>query len=291
MQPSLTERAPNSNNFMLGRQGRTVRNFTYHHVVGTAESAVSRFQQPVQVSSHFIVGPNVIYVMVDTDNTAFTNGNWESNLQSVTIEHAGTWLNGFRDEAVINNSAKLTAWLRTLYPNATPNRHRDVSSTACPGELPVEEIWNRASNILNPPAPAPPPPVVPAPKIVVVDVQNKIVVTNKDANLWDLNFTSFPTAKSLKTIPKGTEVEISATARHPLGTTYYLTEYSFSKGIMNGINVKDCTDKVVVIPPVIPPVVPPTEPPKPPTKDQEQDARLGIIEASIEAIKKFFGGK
>lgn len=288
-QPMLTERIPHPANFMYGRQGRTVRNVTFHHVVGTAESAVSRFQTPVQVSSHFIVGPNVIYVMVDTDDTAYTNGNWEANLQSVTIEHAGTWLNGFRDEKVINNSVQLVAWLRTLYPAATPNRHRDVFATACPGELPVEEIWAKAGNIINPPA-QPQPPVVPAPKLTVVDIKNKIIVTNKDANLWDLSFTKFSDAKSLKVIPKNTEVEVSATAKHPLGSTYYLTEYSFSKGVMNGINVVDCKDKVTEVPPTIPPVTPKPEQPKP-SRDDVQDQRLGVIEAFIEAIKKFFGGK
>ena len=281
-QPPLDIRL--SPNYTTGRNGVTVKKLTFHHVVGSAESAISRFSNPSQqVSAHFVVAPNKIYCCVDTDNTAWTNGNWASNLESVTIEHAGDWRFGFRDEGVIQQSAILVAWLRTLYPSATPIRHRDVSQTACPGDLPVEEIWNRATQILNPPAPQPPV-VLPAPKLTVIDVQNKIVVTNKDANLWDLSFTSYANAKSVKTLPKGTEVEVSATAKHPLGSTYYLTEYSFSKGIMNGINVVDVADKVITVPPTIPPVTPPVDPPKPPTKDQEQDNRLSKSEQGFKTL-------
>jgi len=68
---------------------------------------------------------------------------------------------------------------------------------------------------------------------------------------------------TFKTLPKGTEIEVSATAKHPLGGIYYLSEYSFSKGIMNGINSVDVDEISVkpVDPVVVPPVVP--EPPKP----------------------------
>ena len=113
------------------------------------------------------------------------------------------------------------------------------------------------------------------------------MVTNKDANLWNLDFTTWAGAQSVKVIPKGTEVEISATAKHPLGGTYYLSEYSYSKGIRNGINIADCTDKVVVVPPTIPdpPVVP--EKPNPDTpKDKEQDERISKLETAVKALQE-----
>lgn len=140
-----------SPNYTKGRQGTPVRKITFHHAVGSAQSAVNRFLKPSeQVSAHFIVAPDRIICMVNTDDTAWTNGVWASNLESVTIEHEGDWRNGFRNEATINNSARLVAWLRKLYPTATPNRHRDIKATACPGDLPVEEIWNKATDILFP---------------------------------------------------------------------------------------------------------------------------------------------
>jgi N-acetylmuramoyl-L-alanine amidase CwlA len=262
--------------------------------VGTASSALSKFLNPANESSaHFVVDTDKIYCLVDTDNTAYTNANWASNLESVTIEHAGDWRNGYRNEGVINQSAILVAWLRSLYPNATPQRHREVAATACPGDLPVEEIWNKATAILNPPKPAPAP-VPPATPIQITDIANRVVVTKKDANLWDLNFNTWAEAKSVKVIPKGTEVEISAVAKHPLGSSYYMTEYSFSKGIKNGINVVDCEEKPpvveppIVVPPVDPPVTPPIEPPVEPTYPNwfvEFWLKL------IEAIKNILGRK
>ena len=71
----------NSNNYMIGRNGTPVRRIAFHHVTNTAATAISRFQQNVQVSAHFIVAPDAVYCMVDTDNTAYTNGNWASNLE------------------------------------------------------------------------------------------------------------------------------------------------------------------------------------------------------------------
>lgn len=278
-----------SPNFTPGRQGTPVRKITFHHVVGTAASAVSKFKNPAsQTSTHFVVASNKIYCCVDTDDTAYANANWPSNLESVTIEHEGTWLNGFRDQGVIDQSAILVAWLRSLYPNATPNRHRDVYPTACPGDLPVEEIWNRATGILNPPKPPAPIPL-PAPKLTVTDVQNRIVVVSKDTDLWDLSFTTWTDAKSVKKLPKGTELEISAVALHPLGGQYYLTEYSFAKGINNGVNVKDCAEKPAPptpVPPTPTPIPPTPEPPKP-SKDDEQDSRLNVLEKAVKAIQDF----
>jgi len=155
-----------SPNYTPGRAGTPVRHITFHHIVGPVSSAVTRFSDPAQqVSTHFAVGSENVYCFVNTDDTAWGNGVWASNLESISIEHEGDWRNGYRNEAVLANSARLVAWLRSLYPDATPNRHRDIMATACPGDLPVEEIWARASNILNP-TPPPPPPVVVPPVIV-----------------------------------------------------------------------------------------------------------------------------
>jgi hypothetical protein len=131
---------------------------------------------------------------------------------------------------------------------------------------------------MKPPVVVPPvaSPTVPDVNLQIIDIQNRKVVTNKDANLWDLHFTTWAGAKSVKVIPKGTEVEVSATAKHPLGGIYYLSEYSYSKGIMNGINSADVSeiavkpvDPPVVVPPtpVVPPVVPPVTPPVTPPID------------------------
>lgn len=262
-----------SPNYSPGRQGCGVENITFHHCVGSAASAVSKFASSAsQTSSHFVVAPDKVYCCVDTDNTAWTNGNWDSNIRSVTIEHEGNWQWGFRDEGVIEQSARLVAWLRVLYPNASPNRHRDVASTACCCDLPVEEIWDRASNILNPVAPPPAPIPVPPPanQIKLTDINNQTLTTNKKTNLYDLN-----TLGVVKAVDKGVNVLISATATVN-GELYYLTEYSYSKGINNGFKAADfkVEPEPIPVPPNIvvlpveppaapPPVYNPTTPPKP----------------------------
>jgi hypothetical protein len=67
------------------------------------------------------------------------------------MEHHGDWRNGYRNEQVIENSARVVAWLRDQGLVNRPIRHRDVSliGTACPSDLVVEEIWNRATDIIN----------------------------------------------------------------------------------------------------------------------------------------------
>jgi len=162
-QPPLDIRI--SPNKTYGRQGTPVRKITFHHTVASALSAVQRFLNPSSgTSAHFIVTPSKIYCCVDTDDTAWTNGKWASNLESVTIEHEGDWRFGYYNQGVIDQSAILVAWLRSLYPEATPNRHREIVATACPGDLPVELIWNKATEILYPPLPVPV--VVPEPVVV-----------------------------------------------------------------------------------------------------------------------------
>lgn len=168
--------------------------------------------------------------------------------------------------------------------------------------------WWRAQREAPPVPPVPAPVTPPTVTLQISDIQNKKVKLVRDANLWDLGFTTWATAKSVKTLPVGTVVEVSALAKHPLGGEYYLSEYSYSRGVGNGINVKDCQDYVdpvappkdtsVVQPPEdapineAPVITPdPTPVPVPVSdKDKEQDARLGVIEAFINAIKNFFKG-
>jgi hypothetical protein len=154
---------------------------------------------------------------------------------------------------------------------------------------------------MNPPVVVPPiqAPTPPTASIQITDVQNRKVVLNKDTNLWDLTFTTWAGAKSVKTLAKGTEIEVSATAKHPLGGLYYLSEYSFSRGIMNGINSADCDEievkpvdpPVVVEPPVEPPVV--VEPPivTPPTTPEMPNLWQLFIQSLVTLIKFLLGRK
>lgn len=290
------------NNYTVGRQGNVPKYITFHHAVGTMESVQQAWSNPArQGSSHFAVGARGAWQFVDTDNTAWCNGDWNSNLVSISIEHEGDWRFGYTNEECIEQSAQLVALLRKTHPTIIGfNRHRDIFGTQCPGDLPCERIWDRATQIMNPPVVLPPvaPPTPPISAVQVLDVQNRKVVLNKDTDLWDLTFTTWSDAKSVKRLSKGTEIEVSATAKHPLGGLYYLSEYSFSKGIMNGINSEDCDEivvapvdpPVVVEPPVTPPVEPPVEPPvvTPPVTPEAPTSNLWqLLAQSLIAIVKF----
>lgn len=153
--PNIIWRGAHPNNFTVGRPGGG-RNGqeTFHHVVGSAESAVIVFNNPSRgASSHFVVTdqPGVIFQCVDLNNTAWTDGNWASNLRAVTVEHHGDWRNGYNNPVVAENAALLCAWLRDQGIVTHPVRHRQVSdkATVCPADLPVEAIWNRATQIIQ----------------------------------------------------------------------------------------------------------------------------------------------
>jgi hypothetical protein len=115
-----------------------------------------------------------------------------------------------------------------------------------------------------------------------------MLVANKDAELWDLSFAKWADAKSVKVLPKGTQIEISATVKHPLGGMYYLTEYSFKQGIMNGINVSDMSEPEPTPPAppsdTPPPVVVPEPTPEP---DTELEQRVSTLERLVKAITDF----
>lgn len=154
--PNIQWRGAHPNNFTVGRPGagRDGRN-SFHHVVGSAESAVVVFNQANRgASSHFVITDREdvqAFQCVDINNTAWCDGNWESNLRTISMEHHGDWRNGYNNPRVLENSAWLVAWLRENYGVTRPIRHRDVATngTICPADLPVEAIWNRSSQIIE----------------------------------------------------------------------------------------------------------------------------------------------
>lgn len=263
------------------------------------DNIVNFFLRRTDGSVNYVLSDNKITYMVNPNDVAFCSQS--GNATTISIEHQPTLgAEGYKKSGwLVNQLEGLYGRELQLFP------HNYWYGTACPGNLDINRIraeanaW-KSGNYDPQPAPTPTPAPTPPPtiKLEITDIVNKTVRIIKDpsANLWNLNFGKYADAQPIKALPKGTEIEVSATAKHPLGSTYYLSEYSFSKGIGNGINIKDCEDVNVekpttLPPPVITPVpsVPPPAP-NPPTKDEEQDRRLGIIEAFIEAIKKFFGG-
>jgi len=153
--PNIVWRGAHPENFTIGRPGGGLdgRN-TFHHVVGSAESAVLVFNSNTRgVSSHLVITDRAdvaAWQCVDFANTAWCDSNWQSNLRTISMEHHGDWRFGYNNAQVLENSAKVVAWLRDQNLVSRPVRHREVSTVAtlCPADLPVEAIWNRATQII-----------------------------------------------------------------------------------------------------------------------------------------------
>ena len=263
--PNIIWRGAHPNNFTVGRPGggRDGRN-TFHHVVGSAESAVIVFNNPNRgASSHFVITaqPDVIFQCVDLNNTAWCDGNWDSNLRTISMEHDGTWLNGYDNPTVRENSAKLVAWMMDQGLVGYPVRHRDVSQlgTACPGDLPVEAIWNRAKEIVA----AYNQPVDNRPEWMKnrSEVPGKMVYA-QSAGIFvhNLNDPDQPLDSRRFALNQNFEIKGQTIAG---GKEFWITRSSFDANIASGLLKSDVADA---------PFVPPTpqiivEAPKPTTPD------------------------
>jgi hypothetical protein len=259
--PNIIWKGAHSSNFTVGRPGGS-RNGqeTFHHVVGSADSAVAVFKNPSRgASSHFVVTatPGVIYQCVNLKDTAWTDGNWQSNLRSITVEHHGDWRNGYNNAVVLENAAKLVAWLRDQGLVTHAVRHRQVSTTGtiCPADFPVEAVWNRATQIIkdyNAPKPAPQPEWLKNRKATSV----KRVYAQKDGlrliNLADPSkFADSRVFAINQDFEIGSETTVS-------GVKYYLTVSSTNANLPNGIRASEVAQT-----PYVPPVVTPPKPETP----------------------------
>ena len=247
----------NGNNFTPGRSGNPVRYVTIHHSAGWEATLRYLWADPNRNgSSHFWVGnqPGQIEQYVDTDDTAWTNGNWQSNLQSITIEVRGDW-RGYYDQQTLNNLETLLQQIRKNYPQADIQYHKDVSDkiTLCPADLKdkgyARTVWDRVTGWLNPPKP-------PAPSITYTKITPKRIKLIRAANLWNFNFTDWTKAQAVKAYEAGSVIDVVAVGKNALGGEYYMTAYSYNDGAIrqtNGFNVKDAIDYVpeITLPPTV----------------------------------------
>lgn len=255
--PSIQWRGAHPNNFTVGRQGvsRDGRN-TSHHVVGSAESAVLVFNQPNRgASSHFVITDRAdvqVFQCVNLNDTAWCDGNWESNLRTISMEHHGDWRNGYRNQQVINNAAHLVAWLRENYGVTRPIRHRDVSltGTICPADLPVEEIWNKATEIIkqyNQPV-TPPAPEWQRNRAGIP--QKTVYAQAAGFFLRNLNDPNQPA--DARRFPLNQDFVVAGKTTVG-GQEYYITKSSMDLNLPNGLKVSEVADKPWAPPVVIPP--------------------------------------
>ena len=234
-------------------KGRTapVRKLTIHHSAGWENTLRYLWADPNRNgSSHFWVGNQAAQIeqYVDTADTAWTNGNWTSNCESITVETRGDW-RGYYDRATLDNLYLLMVQLLPHYPQLLVEFHMDVSTkvTLCPADLKhkgyAKAEWDRAVAAVNKP-------VTPTPPAAVVSykaITPKRVKLIRPANLWNFSFTDWSKAVAVKPYPAGEVLDVVAIATNALGARYYMTAYSYNAGAVratNGFNVVDCEDYV-----------------------------------------------
>ena len=136
-----------ANNYVVGRNGRKIEIITIHHMASvlTAEECGKLFQDETRnSSSHYGIGKNgEVGLYVDEENTAYTNGDSESNSIAVTIETSNSKIGDdypVSDE-VLNVLIKLVADvakrnnLGTLVKGQNLTWHKMHAETSCPGEF------------------------------------------------------------------------------------------------------------------------------------------------------------
>lgn len=163
-----------SANFTPGRE-RGITRITIHHMAGVMSSndCGRVFQNPeTSASAHYGIGVNGdIAAYVDESNTAWSDGYWDSNAQTISIETSnsskfGDWpVSDASYNALIDLVADIATrnGLGNLQVGVNLFKHQDFVATTCPGPYlaaRMQDIADRANakmNGLTPPAPSPSP--------------------------------------------------------------------------------------------------------------------------------------
>lgn len=159
-------------NYTEGRE-RPIRFITVHYMAG--DLSVERCGEVLNsrgVSAHYGVGSDGrIGSYVEEENTAWANGNWNSNNECITIETANiSNADGRVTDAAFNSLVKLIADiakrnnLGTIEHGKNLNYHSEIVPTSCPGDYlrsKINEIAERANKVNGGETPKPTP-VTPA---------------------------------------------------------------------------------------------------------------------------------
>lgn len=140
------------NNYTVGRDGKMIEMITIHHMSGvlSAEECGEIFKDENRsASSHYGIGNDGrIGLYVDEENTAYTNGDSESNSKAVTIETSNSEVTDSYpvSDEVLSVLIKLVADiakrnnLGTLVKGENLTWHKMHAETDCPGEYLLSKI-------------------------------------------------------------------------------------------------------------------------------------------------------
>lgn len=238
----------NSPNFWAG--GNTVKSIVIHwwgdpSTNPTPEGVVNWLCNPTaQVSAHYVItgtGRRVWQLVNDWDR-AWHAMNGNSSTLGLELDPR------CRDEDY-DVAAEVIADLWRYYGKLPLQPHKHWVATACPGNYDLERLQRLAEMKLNPPKPAPAPVTQPVPAAEKLPKALEFIAKLDRTSVWDLNTN--PNFKAVTTLAKGAKFIAYAQIVFN-GSIYYVTEYSFGKGLKNGVNNAD-----------LEPVMPPAPAPKP----------------------------
>lgn len=79
-----------TNNYTVGREGKKIKYIIMHWIVGNLASCDATFKNASrQASAHYGIEDSTIHQYVQDQNTAWHAGNWNTNTESIGIEHSG----------------------------------------------------------------------------------------------------------------------------------------------------------------------------------------------------------
>lgn len=157
------------NLYSKGREGHRVEYFVVHHMIVLDSETAGRdaltacrnvWVDGRAASAHYGVDGDYVEQFVFDGDTAWSLGNWDANLRSISVEHAnktldmpGTDNDYVVDEKTFFTGARLIAYGHlsfNLVPkrNVTVRRHGEFSSTACPGPYMVRN-FNRYFDLVH----------------------------------------------------------------------------------------------------------------------------------------------
>lgn len=157
------------------------------------------------------------------------------NREGIAIEICYSLSGGDRFIKAEQNGAELCAYLLKKYGWGIDKvtKHQDYSGKYCPHRT-LDMGWDRFLNMvkfaLNP--------SMPVPNAIKLDKPERYTTNFNGVKLWKLETN--PNYQSAKEFAKGETLEFVAYI--PFNNTkYMITDYSYNKGIKNGVNIADLT--------------------------------------------------
>lgn len=251
----------------------------------TADGVVNWLCNPAsQVSAHFVItgtGRRVWQLVADNDRAWHAmNG----NNYTLGLELDPRCRNEDYDVA-----AEVIADLWRYYGKLPLQRHSDWVATACPGNYDLGRLQREAEAKLNPPKPAPVTQPVPAAE----KLPKKLEFTAKldKTSVWKLETN--PNYQAATTLKKGDKFIAYGQIKFN-NAIYYVTEYSFNKGLKNGVNVVDLEAVKPITPPPTPTPTPEPEPTvpvaeKPDYAEENNKLLRQLLDMLIAFISRFNG--